>query len=79
MRVIAHELVATSRTEVGNLIFFAAESLETEGLFIITSAWWDQESYEKHQASPYVRAFGSQKVMEILRALVSSAAWQKIG
>jgi len=79
MRVIAHELVATSRTEVGNLIFFAAEFLETEGLFIITSAWWDQESYEKHQASPCVRAFESQKVMEILRALVSSGACRKSG
>lgn len=79
MRVIVHDLVATSRAEDGCILFFAAESLETEGLFLIMSAWRDRESYGRHRASPYVRAFESQIVPEILRAPVSSGTWQKLG
>lgn len=79
MRVIAHDLVAMSRADDGCLVFLAAESMETEGLFLITSAWRDREAYDTHRASPYVRAFESQIVPEILREPVTSHVWQKLG
>jgi quinol monooxygenase YgiN len=79
MRLMAHDLVAMSRTEDGCILFFAAESREIPGLFLITSAWRDTESYDRHRASPYVRAFESQIVPEILLEPVSFRAWQKLG
>ena len=79
MRLMAHDLVSTSRMEDGCIVFFAAESLETEGLFLITSAWRDMEAYGRHRASPYVRAFESQIVPEILLEPVQFRSWQKIG
>ena len=78
MRILAHDLITTSRSEDGCIIFFIAESLETKGLFLITSAWRDKDAYEKHRASPYVRAFESQIVPEILREPARISSWQKI-
>jgi len=78
MRVIAHDLVVTSRADDGCLIYLAAESLDAEGIFLITSAWRDKDAYEKHRASPYVRAFESQIVPEILREPAKISSWQKI-
>lgn len=78
MRVSARELVSASRSEEGCLSFFAAESLETDGLFLIFSAWRDKDAYETHRASPYVRAFESQVVPEILKESVRTQSWQKI-
>jgi quinol monooxygenase YgiN len=79
MRLMAHDLVIMSRTEDGCIIFFAAESRETPGLFLITSVWRDTESYDRHRASPYVRAFESQIVPEILSEPVQFQSWQKLG
>lgn len=79
MRVIAHDLAATSVSEEGCIAFLAAESPETEGLFLITSAWTGSEAYERHRASAYVRAFESQIVPEILAEPVRLQTWQKIG
>lgn len=79
MRLMAHDLVAMSRNEDGCILFFAAESREIPGLFLITSAWQDKEAYEKHRASPYVRAFESQIVPELLSEPVSFRSWQKLG
>jgi quinol monooxygenase YgiN len=79
MRLMAHDLVTMSRTEDGCISFFAAESRETPGLFLITSAWRDTEAYDRHRASPYVRAFESQIVPEILLEPVQFRSWQKIG
>jgi quinol monooxygenase YgiN len=66
MRLIANDLMTMSRPDDGCMLFFAAESREIPGLFLITSAWRDTEAYDRHRASPYVRAFESQIVPEIL-------------
>jgi quinol monooxygenase YgiN len=78
MRVIARELVSALRAEDDCLSCLAAESLETEGLFLISSAWRDKDAYEQHRTSPYVRAFESQIVPEILREPAKISSWQKI-
>jgi quinol monooxygenase YgiN len=79
MRVIAHDLIATSQKEEGCIFYVAAESDETPGMFLIASAWKDRESYEKHRASPYVRAFESQIGPELLRESATYRSWQKLG
>ena len=79
MRVIARELAAATRTEDGCLHSLAAESPETPGLFLITSAWRDTAACENHRASPYVRAFESQIEPEILGEPATARNWQKIG
>ncbi|MCK9580403.1 MAG: antibiotic biosynthesis monooxygenase [Methanoregula sp.] len=79
MRVISHELAGVTRAEDGCLFSLAAESSETGGLFLIASAWRDIEAYEKHRTSPYVRAFESQIVPEILLESPTFHNWQKMG
>ncbi|PKL63888.1 MAG: hypothetical protein CVV32_11810 [Methanomicrobiales archaeon HGW-Methanomicrobiales-3] len=78
MRLIARDLAITSRADEGCIIFLAAESEREEGLFLITSAWRDEEAFEKHRASPYVRAFESQIEPELVRESVTYRSWKKI-
>jgi quinol monooxygenase YgiN len=79
MRVIAHDLRTSSREEDGCLFYFAAESRETEGFFLIMSAWRDRDAYDLHRKSPYVRAFESQIAPELLRESATLWSWKKIG
>lgn len=79
MRVIAHELSVSSRTWDGCIAYITAESVDTEGLFLIASVWRDKEAYEVHRYSPYVRAFESQIAPQVWREPVSSKAWRKLG
>ncbi|WP_292421490.1 putative quinol monooxygenase [Methanoregula sp.] len=79
MRVIAHELLVSSRKEDGCIIYLTAESTETGGLFLITSVWRDQQAYETHRYSPYVRAFESQIAPEVLHGAASSKTWRNLG
>lgn len=78
MRLIARDLAITSRGDDGCLFFLAAESESDEGLFLITSAWRDLEAFEKHRASPYVRAFESQIEPELVRESAHYRSWKKI-
>jgi quinol monooxygenase YgiN len=76
MRVIAHELSVSSKSEDGCIAFITAESIETEGLFLIASVWRDKEAYEAHRYSPYVRAFESQIIQHVWREPVLSKTWR---
>lgn len=78
MRLIARDLAITSRTDDGCIIYLAAESEKDEGLFLIASAWRDGDAFEKHRASPYVRAFESQIEPELVRESVDYRCWKKI-
>jgi quinol monooxygenase YgiN len=79
MRVIAHDLAVTSRTQDGCILYLATESAETPGEFLIFSIWRDAAAYEKHRASPYVRALESQIAKEILESPVRRTSWLTSG
>jgi quinol monooxygenase YgiN len=41
--------------------------------------WFDEESYQKHAGSPYVRAFMNEIAREILEKRVVTDKWHSLG
>lgn len=79
MKVILNDLTAESRKDPGCILYIAAESAETPGLFLMASVWRDKQSYEAHRSSPYVRAFESQIGPEVVRGSLVQKSWQRLG
>jgi len=79
MGVIAHDLMAASRTETGCLFYQITQSRDDETLFFIYMVWRDEESYRRHTTSPYVRAFDHEIAREILEKRFAVEKWHPLG
>ncbi|MGA2122120.1 MAG: putative quinol monooxygenase [Methanoregula sp.] len=79
MRVIAHDLIMASRGEDGCVLYLITESADDETKFFIYMVWFDEESYQKHAGSPYVRAFMNEIAREILEKRVVTDKWHSLG
>ena len=78
-RVLAHDMVTASRTEDGCILYIMTESREDESLFLLFTVWRDEEAYEKHSYSPYVRAFDNEISHEILEKRHTVEKWHSLG
>jgi len=78
-RVLAHDMVTASRTEDGCILYIMTESREDESLFLLFTVWRDEEAYEKHSSSPYVRAFDNEISHEILEKRHTVEKWHSLG
>jgi quinol monooxygenase YgiN len=78
-RVLTHDMMIASRTEDGCILSVMTESREDEALFLLFMVWRDDEAYEKHSASPYVRAFDNEISREILEKRHTVEKWHSLG
>jgi quinol monooxygenase YgiN len=78
MQVIAHDLMTASRTEDGCLLYQITQSQADVTLFFIYMVWRDEESYRKHAAAPFVRAFDHEIAHEILEKRFSIEKWHSL-
>jgi quinol monooxygenase YgiN len=78
-RVLAHDMMTASRTEDGCILYIMTESREDESLFLLFTVWRDEEAYEKHSSSPYVRAFDNEIAHEILEKRHTVEKWHSLG
>jgi quinol monooxygenase YgiN len=79
MGVISHDLMTASRTEDGCILYQITQSQADETLFFIYMVWRDEESYRKHAAAPYVRAFDHEIAREILEKRFAIEKWHSLG
>jgi quinol monooxygenase YgiN len=79
MRVIARDLILTSRAEDGCLLYQINESVDDETQFFIYMVWRDERSYRNHAASPYVRAFDHEIACEIVEKRAEAKKWHALG
>jgi len=79
MRIISQDLISASRSEEGSILYLFNESRDDETEFFICMVWRDEESYKKHAASRYVRAFDNEIAREILEKRFAMEKWHSLG
>jgi quinol monooxygenase YgiN len=79
MRFVAHDLMTASRTEHGCILYDIVQSRDDETLFFLYMVWRDEESYRRHAASPYVRAFDNEIAREIQEMRFTTEKWCPLG
>jgi quinol monooxygenase YgiN len=79
MRVMAHDLMAASRTEDGCIFYLITESRDDESHFFLFMVWRDEEAYAKYSASPYMRAFENEISHGIVGKHSTVETWHSLG
>lgn len=50
-------LIDKSRGEAGNIHYNLFQSLDDDSLFLFHETWRDQEAFDGHMSSPYLKSF----------------------
>lgn len=72
------ELAEHSRNNSGCLVYNIHQSINNPAEFMLYSVWRDQDSFDKHNATPYVAEFRQKLAKELFDMQSPKTFWELI-